>query len=750
MKRLFSFLLLVATLLTVFPANGFAAMGDYGGNITGATWYWPFHGYSSASAAYAKITSSYGYRGGSYQRYHKGVDIGESNGTAIYPVRNGTVTTADSNPDSSEGRYVIINHNDGYFSIYMHLSSVNVSVGQTVTVNTKIGAVGGSVYGSNSYYAYHLHLGIHYGSSFSWDCNVNPCPSGYTRIGDSLQSSNGGYPVGSASIAYSVNFITPAAPTNVKVSAVGSKVTVSWNASQNATSYDVYLLQAPWGWEDIKYSYSTTATTHTFTGVSNGDYAAFVIARPNDNSVQSGWVAFTVKNQVPQAPTIAHSLPHGYGAKGGSVKLSWSPVDNAESYTYYLTEYPEGYAYTTNTSSATVTGCEVSFSNLANGKYTAFVHANNSAGRSSQSNWISFYIYESEYKPVRTEVYNGHIYELYDYEMSWSFAKDLCKNMGGHLVTINSADEQEFISQFINRGGKASYWLGATDFQTADGLYHWVTEEPFEYTNWASGEPSSTGTSGTKEHFAEIRKSYSMKWNDVNNINKTDKGFILEVEPHSDDVTASGVFDHSRYLLIDKNTTWTEAKKYCELLDGHLVIIDTQEEKEYLEQFIQNGSRSWYYMGGTKVGETWQWIDGSKMQYVEWAANASNWNGEYLMKYKKEAGCIPLTNTYFPAQHIGNIGFICEIELPYTESTVTRLDSQLLVETSLINMVMKHTVLVAGYQGDQLIEVTPLGNGYAILSGDIDTVKIMAWDSLSDMTALCEAELILESEFLTQ
>lgn len=181
------------------------AMGDYGGNLTGATWYWPIHGYSSTSSAYSKITSSYGFRGGSYNRYHKGVDIGESLGTAVYSIRSGTVSVVDNSTGGSEGRSIIINHNDGYWSVYMHLSSINVTQGQSVTPNTKIGAVGGSGYNSETYYPKHLHLGIHYGNSFDWECNVNPCPSGYTRIGNSLQASAGGYPIGSASIAYSVS-----------------------------------------------------------------------------------------------------------------------------------------------------------------------------------------------------------------------------------------------------------------------------------------------------------------------------------------------------------------------------------------------------------------------------------------------------------------------------------------------------------------------------------------------------------------
>ena len=212
-KKVISLIMVIGVVMTFFSnllvVNVSAAMGDYDGNITGATWCWPLHGFTSEYSAYSKITSSYGYRGGGYDSYHKGMDIGASNGTEVFPTREGTVYLADTSPDGSEGRSVIINHGDGYYSAYYHLSNVNVYGGQWVDTNTQIGSVGGSGYGQDGYYAYHLHFAIHYGSSWNYTCSVNPCPSGYTRIGDSMQESAGGRPIGNASISYSLTTTEP-------------------------------------------------------------------------------------------------------------------------------------------------------------------------------------------------------------------------------------------------------------------------------------------------------------------------------------------------------------------------------------------------------------------------------------------------------------------------------------------------------------------------------------------------------------
>ena len=308
------------------------AMGDYGGNLTGATWYWPIHSYSSSSSAYSKITSSYGFRGGSYNRYHKGVDIGESLGTAVYSIRSGTVSVVDNSTGGSEGRSIIIDHNDGYWSVYMHLSSINVKQGQSVTPNTKIGAVGGSGYNRENYYPKHLHLGIHYGNSFDWECNVNPCPSGYTRIGNSLQDSAGGYPIGSASIAYSFNFDDeptpeepetdnrPVAPSKVEVSAVsGNNITenesfkISWNDGKNATKYDICIRSLPT--KNVVHYSSVNSSENSYTyNLPVGQYEVAVITVNSDfptslgvNYNYSDYVEFEVKGNITTESTVTKS-----------------------------------------------------------------------------------------------------------------------------------------------------------------------------------------------------------------------------------------------------------------------------------------------------------------------------------------------------------------------------------------------------------------------------------------------------------
>ena len=89
------------------------------------------------------ITSRYGYRMHpilGYERFHSGLDIGASDGSTIVAADGGTVSEARYN--DSYGNYVLINHGNGYSTVYAHMSSSAVTEGQTVSQGETIGYVG--------------------------------------------------------------------------------------------------------------------------------------------------------------------------------------------------------------------------------------------------------------------------------------------------------------------------------------------------------------------------------------------------------------------------------------------------------------------------------------------------------------------------------------------------------------------------------------------------------------------------------
>ena len=71
---------------------------------------------------------------------HDGIDYGAGYGAAVYAADSGTVITAQYN--SARGNYIVVNHGNGMQTWYQHLSSMSVTVGQTVARGQVIGNVG--------------------------------------------------------------------------------------------------------------------------------------------------------------------------------------------------------------------------------------------------------------------------------------------------------------------------------------------------------------------------------------------------------------------------------------------------------------------------------------------------------------------------------------------------------------------------------------------------------------------------------
>ena len=121
-------------------------------------WVYPY------KAGYVQ-TSPFGWRQ-STNSYHKGVDLVGTGSKHIYPVNNGVVSYVKK-LSSGYGYHILVNHGNGIWSLYAHLSKIYVKAGQTVNKNTILGVEGSTGNSTGS----HLHLEIRKSAEGS---QVNP------------------------------------------------------------------------------------------------------------------------------------------------------------------------------------------------------------------------------------------------------------------------------------------------------------------------------------------------------------------------------------------------------------------------------------------------------------------------------------------------------------------------------------------------------------------------------------------------
>lgn len=140
--------------------------------------------------------------------------------------------------------------------------------------------------------------------------------------------------------------------------------------------------------------------------------------------------------------------------------------------------------------------------------------------------------------PVAEDVFtfNGHRYRLVESSESWPEARQHAELLGGHLATITSREEHKWVlKQFgakFSRG--RTYFLGGTN-EGVIGQWRWVTDEPFQFTNWNMSEPSDIA-SETVIAYLNTEEVGAPGWADIGPLGMglvaRAGGFLVEWEPN--------------------------------------------------------------------------------------------------------------------------------------------------------------------------------------------------------------------------
>lgn len=137
----------------VVRGKGTVSVGSVG------DWAWP------TRTPYV-ITSNFGWRWGTI---HDGMDIsGTGLGSPIYAANDGVVVVAGYT--SINGNYIIINHNNGYYTLYAHMQRLISKKGDIVSIGQQIGTMGSTGFSTGP----HLHFAVWKGYPYRGGVALNP------------------------------------------------------------------------------------------------------------------------------------------------------------------------------------------------------------------------------------------------------------------------------------------------------------------------------------------------------------------------------------------------------------------------------------------------------------------------------------------------------------------------------------------------------------------------------------------------
>ena len=215
------------------------------------------------------------------------------------------------------------------------------------------------------------------------------------------------------------------------------------------------------------------------------------------------------------------------------------------------------------------------------------------------------------YEPKKVQTYKNHIYAVFDDYTSSTTAKTKCEEMGGHLATINSKEENDYIYNMIKNDDVFKCWHIGGQKNSDTKRWEWITKEAFNYTNWDTDEPY--------EGYVKLAIQKNGKMCSYS-TNYSGAGFILEIDSAFKEAFNTR-YKNRTYYLFEEITPREVAYQYCKLKGGTLALITNKEESDKVSQLIQAGTRSGYYFGMKRKGSTWYLDNGARATFFNWVSS---------------------------------------------------------------------------------------------------------------------------------
>src|SRR3989344_4659725 len=255
---------------------------------------------------------------------------------------------------------------------------------------------------------------------------------------------------------------------------------------------------------------------------------------------------------------------------------------------------------------------------------------------------------------------NGHEYFLTSSLMTRLDAEEFAVSQGGHLVTIRSQEENDWISETFSG---FNLYIGL--YQDVNGVepnegWSWISGEPITFTNWYPKRPDNNAKN---EDCGMLFVSFDGDWNDFSCDIKKYHGLVeisteeptplpTETSTPTETPIVTSIFTptatcpmpnfpgliqnpvNGHFYGLTPGMNWLEAEEYAVSCGGHLATLNDAGEESWIKDVFDIGDQLWYIglyqlnSDGNEPAGGWVWISGEPVTYTNWHGdNQNDWQG---------------------------------------------------------------------------------------------------------------------------
>uniref|UniRef100_A0AAQ4P8Z2 Mannose receptor, C type 1b n=1 Tax=Gasterosteus aculeatus aculeatus TaxID=481459 RepID=A0AAQ4P8Z2_GASAC len=216
----------------------------------------------------------------------------------------------------------------------------------------------------------------------------------------------------------------------------------------------------------------------------------------------------------------------------------------------------------------------------------------------------------------------NYCYKLFESsKKTWFEARDYCRAIGGDLLSIHSADENQILGYMA--------WIGLSAPDSVTG-YVWSDGSPLQFQHWEADEPNNKNNVESCATMRTDKRRESGSWNDVHC--ETYLEWLCQIragvtpspppDPVTPDYNETGdgwlEWNGAQYFLNRQTMAVEDARSFCQRNHADLVTIDSEAESVFLWKRLSESSRSYWIGLNVDLDKTYSWMDGSSVVFQRW------------------------------------------------------------------------------------------------------------------------------------
>uniref|UniRef100_A0A914CG71 C-type lectin domain-containing protein n=1 Tax=Acrobeloides nanus TaxID=290746 RepID=A0A914CG71_9BILA len=203
---------------------------------------------------------------------------------------------------------------------------------------------------------------------------------------------------------------------------------------------------------------------------------------------------------------------------------------------------------------------------------------------------------------------------------NWSDAETECISYSGHLASVGSAFENNFLQTQAKKAfsNDVTYYLGGSYINFIDDpnnitQWAWIDGAPFNYQNFAPGQQPKENDTGA--FYVDIQ---SGQWYSDFNSTETLRQYVCRVPNGKVDCNGTYYYLNNMCYWEANGVGYSFATQYCQDDGGHLASIHNDLDNNIASLFIAFNNMSITFIGLTQFLGEWVWQDGSTYNYSKW------------------------------------------------------------------------------------------------------------------------------------